>query len=362
MDDDASAMRDELRRLAAENERLRELLQCVVGGDTRPLGASAERALADVLTGRHVSSSSLGRPRTSVTPEPRELGGAALADIDDSASENFGIDAEESRSEDMDACVEHARVRAVKERKRVLHVCRTCGETFTHGRPFHRHLLVHGGDPASCRRCRKTFPNAATLWQHRCAGGARVPAHRCRFCDETFLSVKRLSAHVRATHEATPERRHVCTECGRGFVKRSTLYRHYELHEGATVCIRCGYRAVDVAALRTHARTHVSAARHTCEQCAATFSGEQQFRSHVLAHKRNACADCHESFSSQKDVERHRRREHGFVSERAPAHACSQCARVFDRPGLLRDHQSTHTGDVYSIFNLALSIMYSFLL
>ena len=164
--------------------------------------------------------------------------------------------------------------------------------------------------------CHESFSSQKDVERHRRRGLPRELLFTGRRATSASRTATRASLHRRTSSDIG------VADCHESFSSQKDVERHQRRGLPRELLFTEGRRATSASRTATRASLH----RRTSSDIGV--------------------ADCHESFSSQKDVERHRRREHGCVSDRAPAHACSQCARVFDRPGLLRDHQSTHTGEV----------------
>ena len=243
------------------------------------------------------------------------------------------------------------RTRRGKHRKIVRHKCKLCNTTFTHGRPFKRHLSGYPRGSCCCKLCHKEFISAAIFLHHDCEAKRRVKGlqRNCKHCSESFTNLKKYIAHLKGVHqERVGEPECFCKYCNKGFIKRATMYKHYITHAspGHTVCSKCGDFVVDSEdALNQHNKYHVDNANHICDKCGATFMRKQQYEQHMAAHARYGCPICNGCYSTRKALEKHQRITHGIkVDYEHKKYYCDQCGKCFARPGLLEIHTRVHTG------------------
>ena len=104
------------------------------------------------------------------------------------------------------------------------------------------------------------------------------------------------------------EKRNVCVECGKGFIKPSDLRRHENIHTKRVthVCSECQKGFKNVTILQNHScqgiRTHI------CPQCGQGFYKLESLRHHGYTHTGDwpfVCQQCHKGFGSSSRLERH---------------------------------------------------------
>ena len=77
-----------------------------------------------------------------------------------------------------------------------------------------------------CQACGYAFCSIEDLTTHICQAGG---PHKCRYCQQAFLTKQDLLAHLR-TH--TGKKPHICGLCNREFSRASSLKIHKRIHTG----------------------------------------------------------------------------------------------------------------------------------
>ena len=96
----------------------------------------------------------------------------------------------------------------------------------------------HGSHVYKCTDCCAYFRGASTLLRHRMSevcvpGQKRTPGKHlvCNFCGKTYPS-RRRSEYIHHLQAHKNERPFVCEECGKDFVRWTTLRDHKKIHTG----------------------------------------------------------------------------------------------------------------------------------
>uniref|UniRef100_A0AAR2JBN6 C2H2-type domain-containing protein n=1 Tax=Pygocentrus nattereri TaxID=42514 RepID=A0AAR2JBN6_PYGNA len=87
---------------------------------------------------------------------------------------------------------------------------------------------------------------------------AKTPKFSCLECGKTFLRQSSLTLHKKTHKLHTGERPHRCSYCGRGFTQKGNLNTHERIHRGEKpfVCLTCGKRFTQKVNLNHHLGIH----------------------------------------------------------------------------------------------------------
>ncbi|XP_010615286.1 zinc finger protein 350 isoform X2 [Fukomys damarensis] len=192
-----------------------------------------------------------------------------------------------------------------------------------------------------CGECGKAFIKKSWLTDHKVIHTGEKP-HRCSLCGKAFSRKFMLTEHHR-TH--TGEKPYACTECGKAFLKRSRLNIHQKTHTGEKqyICSECGKGFIQKGNLIVHQRIHTGEKPYMCSECGKGFIQKTCLIAHQRFHTGKTpfvCSECGKSCSQRSGLIKHQRIHTGekpFV--------CSDCGKAFITKQKLIVHQRTHTGE-----------------
>ncbi|XP_037820649.1 transcription factor grauzone-like isoform X1 [Lucilia sericata] len=200
--------------------------------------------------------------------------------------------------------------------------CEECDFTFSDRQSKHNHFLVkHQRDEDkiyACSQCSKKFVRKYLLEQHK-SFSHRDFIPKCKNCGKRFKAVEELTEHHNK-EDCNPGT--MCDVCAK-YIRGSAAFKRHQLeHQGVSIpkvqCDLCGLWYKDKRGLKRHKIKHIEAKQpHVCDICQKISPS----RSAMLSHKRYA---------------------HG--TDRT--HECNVCQKTFKKPISLREHMTTHTGEV----------------
>ncbi|XP_045843373.1 zinc finger protein 837 [Meles meles] len=256
-----------------------------------------------------------------------------------------------------------------KPLKELPQACR-CREGLTRtALPATQETVRMAKGPLLCARCGKRLgsdkqPQTAEgpLMCLRCGqasgpgcGAPDPPAQRLYVCDQCGKAFVRTSSLLQHERIHTRERPYECAQCGKAFVRCSGLHRHQKTHSaehhrcsralarrscllGCPPCGDCG------EGTRGPPRVPVAGQKpYECAECAKAFA----LLSHLVEHRRvhtgekpYAWPECGKAFNQRSNLSRHPRTHSG-----ARPYACPLCDKAFKGRSGLQQHRRAHTGE-----------------
>uniref|UniRef100_A0A8C6SXZ4 C2H2-type domain-containing protein n=1 Tax=Neogobius melanostomus TaxID=47308 RepID=A0A8C6SXZ4_9GOBI len=190
----------------------------------------------------------------------------------------------------------------------------------------------------SCSKCQMRFALEAELTKH--VAGHKSRKYLCGLCGKGFISKSQLEIHQNVH---TGERPFKCTVCNGVFSHPSNLRRHMRLQhqryykKEPSACNICGRVFPSAATLELHQRVHTGERPYTCPHCGKGFAQPNNLRVHLLIHtgeRRYRCTLCGKSFISSSHLKRHR-----TVHTQEKPYSCALCGQSFSQMCSVRRHR-----------------------
>lgn len=157
----------------------------------------------------------------------------------------------------------------------------------------------------------------------------------------------------------------VCTECGKGFSRKSDLKRHISTHSGERPfsCMKCDFKTSRKDFLKVHERKkHDSnfVKPVVCQMCGKRFALNSQLKIHMRVHNGEhpySCNECNYSTTQKGNLKTHMSTKHPQLLDYLQSltdennasedrvHNCSICSKNFSRKSDLKRHEATHSGE-----------------
>ncbi|KAM3914035.1 uncharacterized protein RB166_019213 [Leptodactylus fuscus] len=138
-------------------------------------------------------------------------------------------------------------------------------------------------------------------------------------------------------------KRFTCTECGKNFTTKCSLYRHRKIHgnERPYLCSECGKCFIQKSHLVQHQKNHRGEKPFSCSECGKCFTQKSSLSDHQRIHtgeKPFPCLQCGKCFTYKSSLVDHRRIHTG-----EKPYSCPECGKSFTRKTNLIEHQKNHT-------------------
>ncbi|CAK1580547.1 unnamed protein product [Parnassius mnemosyne] len=209
------------------------------------------------------------------------------------------------------------------------------------------YLLRHPGrHPYECSECGKSFQYKSSLYMHRQDHFPNKQSFTCNYCGKVFRKKDSYREHVQI-HEGP---RHACSYCPMRFVQRSNMLRHERRHTGERpyACPHCPRTFADKGACNSHVRTHSKETSFACVYCGQTFVQKSKLTYHIRKHtgeNLETCPVCSKLFTSACALREHMK-IHVAKKQLVKCPLCEK--RYQDERYMLRHLRTTHTGSQHA--------------
>ncbi|XP_075156133.1 transcription factor grauzone [Haematobia irritans] len=235
-----------------------------------------------------------------------------------------------------------------------------------------KHAIKRGY--AKC--CNKKFLKRALLLDH-IRQHLDPECYRCEDCNRTFADRQSMRNHFLIKHQKEEDKKFECLLCNKKFVKKYLLEQHkmFSHRDRSTTCKSCNRRFDTVEALVEHNKEHCNYGT-MCDICAKVIRGPAAFKRHQLEHEGitfpkvqcDFCGSWHkDKYSLNKHKKRHMESKQPHVCDicqkmsptrsamlshkryvhgTAKTYECGICGKSFKKQLSLREHMTTHTGEV----------------
>ncbi|CAD7078156.1 unnamed protein product [Hermetia illucens] len=206
-------------------------------------------------------------------------------------------------------------------------------------------------DYFKCNECNKVFADKQCLKNHMIRHESDdAKLFRCEHCPRRFPKQYLLDQH-KFIHTPQEERQYFCEDCGKAFPTNNLLQTHRRyVHENAygQMCHICAKVIRGKRLFAKHQLEHagVTEPRVQCEICGAWLKHQHSLKKHLMRHEeaqnQHICTMCGKVAPSKGALRSHIH----YVHASARSFKCSVCDKGFKKAIVLKEHMTTHTGEV----------------
>ncbi|XP_043645675.1 transcription factor grauzone [Drosophila teissieri] len=214
----------------------------------------------------------------------------------------------------------HMRMHEIKTRGRLYH-CEQCSKGFYSAVVYERHKLTHIPREqwlVKCTHCEKTYPSQYTMQQHVKMVHLNLYAKICDVCGKSIRGREALARHMEE-HTGGPQAAIKCHLCDSMLTTKYGLARHIKMMHTAEnlqpmQCEFCLKISPSLQAHQHHIKyTHNTARSHQCPMCEKAFKRPNELKEHMTTHTGEVlytCPHCPQTFNSNANMHAHRKKVH----------------------------------------------------
>ncbi|ALC41309.1 CG8388 [Drosophila busckii] len=208
-----------------------------------------------------------------------------------------------------------------------LFKCHICQRVMGQRRSLELHMRMHEikqrGRRYQCDKCPKLFYSIVVCERHKLTHIPKDQWHvPCTHCTKSYPNEYLMQQHVKLVHLRKFDK--ICDVCGKQIRGREALVRHMQEHEGSPQqllkCHLCSSMLTTKYGLARHIKMMHTADNLQPMQCEVCLKISPSLQSHQHHIK--------------------------YTHNTARTHQCPMCEKAFKRPTELREHMTTHTGEV----------------
>ena len=198
-----------------------------------------------------------------------------------------------------------------------LYKCEICNKHFTHETGLKRHLPVHDEDyQFTCTTCSSYYKTREEFDAHNAAYHYGV--HLCATCGKTFTLKSSLRDHSlkhKNSEQSTSRRLFICSfeDCGKKFIRQTLYQDHLNVHSNVKpyACSTCGMQFSGRYRLNYHKRVCSGSLKIMCNICNIEFKDPTCLKRHKDAkHEKqvNIC-ECGKQYKYYSSLFKHKREQ-----------------------------------------------------
>ena len=257
----------------------------------------------------------------------------------------------------------------VKNHKQFLNsICPHCDQEFVEKHQRNKHEeYAHGFKRLVCSLCDEIFATQQALAHHEDMVHKGIRYRKefwdilCPHCDQKFLEKLKRDRHVKYVHG---KNRLDCNLCEENFASKQALMYHEDVvHKklSPVKCEVCGASFASSISLKNHRKyVHSDSAKCKCGLCGALFKQNKDLMFHIRnkhqintkdhfknewndteERERFQCTSCDSNYKYKKDLEAHKKKNHGSQSE-ATSFSCKICGKAFTQNNNCLRHERNH--------------------